>query len=205
MKPCHSHVIKPGDAVAQHLGGDSGLFRNAHVAGAAGGHHNGTTALDRLRQGNRQPCQRFIAQRELLFQRLRHIRTDTGNQDIDAAPPAHGFQNAADLLRGLGLTVDDLGHSLADGPVIVYLCVSQILKGSQLQPQQGVLRRERPVPDLLQDRENIVLDSHRSHRLSLTPPARDQIQSYQGKDRGEPGKNGLPVLAGIGKLILLHL
>ena len=89
--------------------------------------------------------------------------------------------------------------------VIVYLCVSQILKGSQLQPQQGVLRRERPVPDLLQDRENIVLDSHRSHRLSLTPPARDQIQSYQGKDRGEPGKNGLPVLAGIGKLILLHL
>ena len=147
-----THVIEPGDGVAQGLGGDGGLLGHPHVAGTAGGHHDAAPALQCLGEDHRQPGQGVVAHREALREGVGGLLIDPGHQDVGALAPLHGSQDPQDLLRGFGLAEDHLCRPLAHRPVIIHLGIAQILKGGEFQPQQRPLGSQVSVPDVLQDR-----------------------------------------------------
>ena len=60
MNASYTYIVKPSHIAAQNLCGYSSFLRYPHIAGAAGGYHDGAPAGNLLGQYYRQAGQWFI-------------------------------------------------------------------------------------------------------------------------------------------------
>ena len=151
MEPGHPHVVQPHHLVAQGLGGEGGLLGHRHVAGAAGGHHDLAGPV-----GGGQAAHDADAAHLVVGEGVGRVDGGgrlgghAGDEDRILSPGPHGVHDLGDLLRGLARAVDHLGHPLAEPPVAVQLGKAQLLKGLQLQLEEGVVHLHLSGGHLLQ-------------------------------------------------------
>ena len=150
MEARHAHVVQAGDVVAQYLGGEGGFLGHGHIAGAAGGHHDGALAGDRGHvPHDAHPADLVVGEGQGLPHHPGGLGAHAGDEDGLLPLLAQGGGDVPDLRGGLARAVDHLGGTLAQAPVVIHLGEAQVLEGLHLQPQNGLVHRALAVGHLL--------------------------------------------------------
>ena len=125
------HIVQAGDLVAQHFGGEGGLLGHGHVAGAAGGHHNGPLAGGGGHlPHNADAAHLVVGEGQILPHHLGGLLRHAGDEDGLFPGLPHRGGNVVDLPGCFPSAVDDLRGALAQARWLSTLAKPSSWKGS---------------------------------------------------------------------------
>ena len=158
MHTGHTHIVKPHHFAAQDLCGQSGFLCHRNITGSSGGDHHLANAAGRWDLAdNTYFCIFVIIQQIRSSHICRSLCGHSCNQNPFLTVFLHGIDDACDLFRGFACSIDHFCSALADLSVQVNLGISDILKGSFLDFQQGIIHGSFTGPNGFQELSDITV------------------------------------------------
>ena len=144
MKPGYSHIIQAHHLIAVGFGCQCCFLCHRNVRSSGGCHHDLSQSVccRKLANGTNLRVFAVIHLRVSFLNHICLLRRQAGNQNGLYLMFQHRSDDPRHLLRCLSGTVDHLSCALANSPVQVYLCVTNILKRFFFDGKQRVIYRK---------------------------------------------------------------